>query len=69
MGARLNTITAQQSAATAQQTKLLQSVSTLKRRNYPPAIPTLTEQNTQQSADMQAYTLTQGLSLFKYLTG
>ena len=69
VGARLNTITAQQSAATAQQTQLQESVSTLQSLNYPQAITTLDSQNTTLSAAMQAFTLTQGLSLFKYLTG
>jgi flagellar hook-associated protein 3 FlgL len=69
VGARLNTITTQQSAATAQQTQLQQSVSTLQSLNYPQAITTLDSQNTTLSAAMQAYTLTQGLSLFKYLSG
>ena len=69
VGARLNTITSQQSAATAQQTQLQESISTLQSLNYPQAITTLDSQNTTLSAAMQAYTLTQGLSLFKYLSG
>ena len=67
VGARLNTITTQQSVATAQQTQLQQSISTLQSLDYPQAITTLDSQNTTLSAAMQAYTLTQGLSLFKYL--
>jgi len=67
VGARLNTITAQQSAATTQQTQLKQSVSNLQSLDYPSAITSLDSQNTTLSAAMQAYTLTQGLSLFKYL--
>jgi flagellar hook-associated protein 3 FlgL len=67
VGARLNTITTQQSAATTQQTQLQQSISTLQSLNYPQAITSLDSQNTTLSAAMQAYTLTQGLSLFKYL--
>jgi flagellar hook-associated protein 3 FlgL len=67
VGARLNTITAQQSAATTQQTQLQESISTLQSLNYPQAITTLDSQNTTLSAAMQAFTLTQGLSLFKYL--
>jgi flagellar hook-associated protein 3 FlgL len=67
VGARLNTITAQQSAATTQQTQLQQSISTLQSLDYPQAITSLDAQNTTLSASMQAYTLTQGLSLFKYL--
>ena len=69
VGARLNTVTAQQSAATAQQTQLQESVSTLQSLNYPQAITNLDSQNTTLSAAMQAFTLTQGLSLFKYLSG
>jgi flagellar hook-associated protein 3 FlgL len=68
VGARLNTITTQQSVATAQQTQLQQSVSTLQSLNYPQAITNLDSQNTTLSAAMQAYSLTEGLSLFKYLS-
>jgi flagellar hook-associated protein 3 FlgL len=68
VGARLNTITTQQSAATTQQTQLQQTISTLQSLNYPQAITTLDSQNTTLSAAMQAYTLTEGLSLFKYLS-
>jgi flagellar hook-associated protein 3 FlgL len=67
VGARLNTITTQQSAATAQQTQLTQSITTLQGLNYASAITSLDSQNTTLSAAMQAFTLTQGLSLFKYL--
>ena len=67
VGARLNTITTQQAAATTQQTQLQQSISTLQSLDYPTAITSLDAQNTTLSASMQAYTLTQGLSLFKYL--
>jgi flagellar hook-associated protein 3 FlgL len=68
VGARLNTITTQQSVATTQQTQLQQSISTLQSLNYPQAITSLDSQNTTLSAAMQAYTLTEGLSLFKYLS-
>jgi flagellar hook-associated protein 3 FlgL len=68
VGARLNTITTQQSVATAQQTQLQQSISTLQSLNYPQAITNLDSQNTTLSAAMQAYSLTEGLSLFKYLS-
>lgn len=68
VGARLNTITTQQSAATTQQTQLQQTISTLQSLNYPQAITNLDSQNTTLSAAMQAYTLTEGLSLFKYLS-
>jgi len=68
VGARLNTITTQQSVATAQQTQLQQSINTIQGLNYPAAITSLDSQNTTLSAAMQAYTLTEGLSLFKYLS-
>ena len=68
VGARLNTITTQQSVATSQQTQLQQSISTLQSLDYASAITTLDQQNTTLSAAMQAYTLTQGLSLFKYIS-
>ncbi len=67
VGARLNTITTQQSVATAQQTQLQQSISTLQSLDYAGAVTSLDSQNTTLSAAMQAFTLTQGLSLFKYL--
>jgi len=68
VGARLNTITTQQSAATAQQTQLQQTITNIQGLNYPQAITSLDSQNTTLSAAMQAYTLTEGLSLFKYLS-
>jgi flagellar hook-associated protein 3 FlgL len=68
VGARLNTITTQQSAATAQQTQLQQTINNIQGLNYPQAITSLDSQNTTLSAAMQAFTLTQGLSLFKYLS-
>jgi flagellar hook-associated protein 3 FlgL len=67
VGARLNTITTQQSVASTQQVQLKQSISTLQSLDYASAITSLDQQNTTLSAAMQAYTLTQGLSLFKYL--
>jgi flagellar hook-associated protein 3 FlgL len=67
VGARLNTITTQQSVATSQQTQLQKSISTLQSLDYAGAITSLDQQNTTLSAAMQAFTLTQGLSLFKYL--
>ena len=67
VGARLNTITTQQSVATAQQTQLQQNISNLQSLDYASAITTLDQQNTTLSAALQAYSLTQGLSLFKYL--
>jgi len=67
VGARLNTITTQQSVATSQQTQLQQSISSLQSLDYASAVTSLDSQNTTLSAAMQAFTLTQGLSLFKYL--
>jgi flagellar hook-associated protein 3 FlgL len=68
VGARLNTITTQQSVASDQQVQLKQSISTLQSLDYPSAITSLDSQNTTLSAAMQAFTLTQGLSLFKFIS-
>jgi flagellar hook-associated protein 3 FlgL len=67
VGGRLNSITAQQSVATSQQTQLQTNISSLQGLDYAAAISQLDQQNTTLSAALQAYTLTQGLSLFKYL--
>jgi flagellar hook-associated protein 3 FlgL len=67
VGARLNTITTQLSVATSQQTQLQTSISSLQSLDYPAAITKLDSENTQLSAAMQAFTLTQGLTLFKYI--
>lgn len=67
IGARLNSITTQQSVSSSQQIQLQSSISSLQSLDYAGAITTLDLQNTTLSASMQAYTLTQGLSLFKYL--
>ncbi len=67
VGGRLNAITTQLSVATSQQTQLQTSISSLQSLNYAAAITTLDAQNTTLSAAMQAFTLTQGLSLFKYI--
>jgi flagellar hook-associated protein 3 FlgL len=67
VGGRLNSITTQQSVATAAQTQLQQSISTLQSLDYAKAITTLDQQNTTLSAALQAFTLTQGLSLFKFM--
>jgi flagellar hook-associated protein 3 FlgL len=69
VGARLNTITTAQSVGTTQQTQLQQSISNLQSLDYASAITTLDSQNTTLSAAMEAFTQTQGLSLFKYLSG
>ncbi len=67
VGARLNTITTQLSVATSQQTQLQSSISSLQSLDYAAAVTTLDSENTQLSAAMQAFTLTQGLTLFKYI--
>jgi flagellar hook-associated protein 3 FlgL len=67
IGGRLNSITTQQSVATAAQTQLQQSISTLQSLDFAKAITTLDQQNTTLSAALQAFTLTQGLSLFKFM--
>ncbi len=67
VGARLNSITTQQSVAGSQKIQLQSSISSLQSLDYASAITTLDQQNTTLSAALQAYTITQGLSLFKYL--
>jgi len=67
VGGRLNSITTQQTVATASQTQLQQSISTLQSLDFAKAITTLDQQNTTLSAALQAFTLTQGLSLFKFM--
>jgi flagellar hook-associated protein 3 FlgL len=68
VGARLNSITTQQSVAGDQQVQLKQSISNLQSLDYASAITSLESQNTTLSAAMQAFTLTQGLSLFKFIS-
>ena len=67
IGGRLNSITTQLSVSSSQQIQLQSSISSLQSLDYASAITKLDEQNTTLSAAMQAYTLTQGLSLFKFL--
>jgi flagellar hook-associated protein 3 FlgL len=67
IGGRLNSITTQLSVATSQQTQLQQSISNLQSLDFATAITTLDQQNTTLSAALQAFNLTQGLSLFKFL--
>jgi flagellar hook-associated protein 3 FlgL len=69
IGGRLNTITAQQSVQTSQQTQLQKNIANIQGLDYASAITTLDQQNVTLSAALQAYTLTQGLSLFKFLSG
>src|SRR3984885_3777672 len=67
IGGRLNSITTQQSVATSQQTQLQQSISNLQSLDFASAITTLDQQQTTLSAALQAFNLTQGLTLFKFL--
>jgi flagellar hook-associated protein 3 FlgL len=67
IGGRLNSITTQQSVATSQQTQLQQSISNIQSLDFASAITTLDQQNVTLSAALQAFTLTQGLSLFNFL--
>ena len=67
IGGRLNSITTQQSVSGSQQIQLQANISSLQGLDYASAVTTLTQQNTTLSAALQAYSLTQGLSLFKYL--
>lgn len=67
VGGRLNTVTTQQSVQTSQQTQLQTSIAALQGLNYAAAITQLDQQNTTLQAALQAYTVTQGLTLFKYL--
>ncbi len=67
VGARLNSITTQQSVSGSQQVQLQTTISSLQSLDYASALTTLTQQNTTLSAALQAYTLTQGLTLFKYI--
>ena len=68
VGGRLNSITTQLSTGTSQQTQLQQSITSLQGLDYATAVTSLDSQNTTLSAAMQAFTLTQGLSLFKYIS-
>jgi flagellar hook-associated protein 3 FlgL len=67
IGGRLNTITTQLSVSSSQQIQLQTSIASLQSLDYASALTQLSQQTTTLSAAMQAYTLTQGLSLFKYL--
>ena len=67
VGGRLNTTTTALSIATSQQAQLQTSISALQSLDYPSAITALQSQNTTLSAALQSYSLTQGLSLFKYI--
>ncbi len=67
IGGRLNSITTQLSVSSSQQIQFQSTISSLQSLDYAQAITTLNLQNTTLSAAMQAYTLTQGLTLFKYI--
>ena len=67
VGARLNSITAQQSVSSSQQIQLQTTISGLQSLDFASAITTLDQENTTLSAALQAFTLTQGLSLFKFI--
>jgi len=69
VGGRLNAITTQLSVNTSQQTQLQTTIASLQGLNIVSAYSTLEAQNTTLSAAMQAFTITQGLSLFKYISG
>lgn len=67
VGGRLNSITTQLSVSSSQQIQLQSSISSLQSLDYASAITKLDQQTTTLQASMQAFTITQGLSLFKYL--
>ncbi|MEA3107296.1 MAG: flagellar hook-associated protein 3 FlgL [Gammaproteobacteria bacterium] len=67
IGGRLNSITTQLSVSSSQQIQLQTSISSLQSLDYASALTQLQGETTTLSAAMQAYTITQGLSLFKYL--
>jgi flagellar hook-associated protein 3 FlgL len=67
VGSRLNAIDTQTALGSSQQLQLKTLVSQLQDLDYASAITTLNQQMTSLSAAQQSYTLTQGLSLFKYL--
>jgi flagellar hook-associated protein 3 FlgL len=69
VGGRLNSITTQQSVAGSQQVQLQTNISNLQSLDFASAITNLDQQNVTLSAALQAYQLTQGLSLFKFLGG
>jgi flagellar hook-associated protein 3 FlgL len=67
VGGRMNTITSQQSVQTTQQTQLQTSIASLQGLNAAAAITQLDQQNTTLQAAFQAFSLTQGLTLFKFI--
>jgi flagellar hook-associated protein 3 FlgL len=67
IGGRLNSITTQLSVSSSQQIQLQTSISSLQSLDYASAATKLSGETVTLSAAMQAYTLTKGLSLFKFL--
>ncbi len=67
VGGRMNAITAQLSVSSTQELQLKSSITSLQGLDYASAITSLDQQNVTLSAALQAYSLTQGLTLFKYL--
>ena len=67
IGGRLNSITTQLSVSGSQQVQLQTTISSLQSLDYASAITTLDQQNTTLSAALHAFSLTQGLSLFRFI--
>lgn len=67
VGARLNAIDSQTELGGNQQLQLKTMISQLQDLDYAEALTRLNQQLTSLSAAQQSYTMTQGLSLFKYL--
>ena len=67
VGGRVDTVTTALSVAGSQQTQLQSSIASLQGVDYATAITNLDSENTALTAALQAYTVTQGLTLFKYL--
>ncbi len=67
IGARLNAIDAQSVLGSNQQLQLKTMISQLQDLDYASALTRLNQQLTSLSAAQQSYSLTQGLSLFRYL--
>jgi flagellar hook-associated protein 3 FlgL len=67
VGGRLDSITTQLSVEGSQKVQLQTNISSLQSLDYASALTVLDQQNTTLSAALQAYSQTEGLSLFKYL--
>ena len=68
VGGRQNAITTALSLQSSQQIQLKTTISSLQGTDYLSATATLTSLNTTMSAALEAYTLTEGLSIFKYIS-